>query len=333
MSPIYGIDLSKDKFDVSFVCSEQVVKHKVYTNDLKGICKFLALVPPETVICAEHTGTYGDMLVLLALSSGIRISLIPGYEIKHSLGLQKGKSDPIDAARIREYGERFFDKLIFCEVECQELYELKELYRLRTQLVETRKRLITLQQTEAVKPVVSIFAHRTLSEEIISVQRKIEAINEEITTLINSNLSLKQNFDIVTSIKGIGTVTACDLMIRTDNFKQINSARKCASYAGIAPYPNKSGKMDRGNRTSHMGDKQLKSLLYMCALSAKNHNKEMNLYYRKKYEIEKKHFYVVLNNIANKLLRIIYALINKQVTFDVEHICNDPRRNIKAVGL
>lgn len=46
-----------------------------------------------------------------------QITLDPDYTIKHSLGLLKGKSDPIDAGRFREYGERFHDKLYFTEYQ------------------------------------------------------------------------------------------------------------------------------------------------------------------------------------------------------------------------
>lgn len=78
---------------------------------------------------------------------------------------------------------------------------------------------------------------------------------------------------------------------------------------GHCPYPNESGTKKHKHKISPMGDKQLKTLLFLCARSAKDHNKEMRLYFLKKYEVEKKHFFVVMNNIANKLLRLIYNLI------------------------
>lgn len=69
----------------------------------------------------------------------------------------------------------------------------------------------------------------------------------------------------------------------------------------------------------------MKTLLFLCARSAKDHNKEMRLYFLKKYEVEKKHFFVVMNNIANKLLRLIYSLIRKQQSYDRDYIQKDPR--------
>ncbi len=83
----------------------------VVRNSRAGIGKFLDRLPPDCRLVAEHTGAYGDLLLKPACIRGIRISYVSGYEIKHSMGLVRGKSDPIDASRIREYGERYRDRL------------------------------------------------------------------------------------------------------------------------------------------------------------------------------------------------------------------------------
>src|SRR5690606_3584065 len=103
---VYGIDLSKEKFDVNFLDSDGKERNKTVKNGLTGISGFLSGVPEGAVLCAENTGTYGDLLVFLCNQYGVRIALIPGYTVKHSLGLLRGKSDPVDAARLRGYGER-----------------------------------------------------------------------------------------------------------------------------------------------------------------------------------------------------------------------------------
>jgi len=95
MKQIYGIDLAKEKFDVCFI----------------GEGGKISNLPSNACLCAENTGVYGELLVFLANILTIEICLSTGYEIKHSLGLQKGKSDKLDARRIREYGERFGDRL------------------------------------------------------------------------------------------------------------------------------------------------------------------------------------------------------------------------------
>lgn len=142
MKQIYGIDLSKEKFDVDYLNLQKKSVHKVINNTFKDISKFLDKVPGNAIIVAEHTGVYGELLVFLANQRGIKICLETGYQIKHSLGLIKGKSDKIDAQRIREYGERYFDKLKETKYPCEEMQELNELYSLRKQLVKERKMLL-----------------------------------------------------------------------------------------------------------------------------------------------------------------------------------------------
>jgi len=185
--------------------------------------------------------------------------------------------------------------------------ELQELYRTRAFLVESRKRLSTFDKGDNCKSSVSQTVARSRSSILSQLDAQIANLEHEIEALIQSFPELSRNYQILISIVGVGLVTGCELIIKTENFRKL--ARKCAFYAGIAPYPNESGTKKHKHKISPMGDKQLKTLLFLCARSAKDHNKEMRLYFLKKYEVEKKHFFVVMNNIANKLLRLIYNLI------------------------
>lgn len=143
---VYGIDLSMGKFDVNFVEAKGKEKNKKVKNSLVSISRFLSSVPGGGILCAEHTGVYGDLLVYLCNQLGVPIALVPGYTVKHSLGLVKGKSDPVDAKQVCEYGQRFGDKLEFAEYAQEDMAELKQLYALRAQLIKSRKSLLTSKQ-------------------------------------------------------------------------------------------------------------------------------------------------------------------------------------------
>lgn len=331
MKQIYGIDLSKEKFDVSFLDSQGTEQWKVVKNTYSGICKFLSCIPKDAIIIAEYTGVYGDLLVYLANHSNIFISLATGYNIKHSLGLQKGKNDKIDAVRIREYGKRFIDKLVSTEFECDSLIELSELSTLRNQLVKERKMLITLNEKKKQTPFNSIKARIFTLNMFNAFNEQITNIENEIVEIISQNKNLKENYDLVTSIKGFGPVTTTELIIKTRNFKKIKTAKQAASFAGVCPFPNTSGKMVGKSKVSHMSDKKLKTLLYMCAKTVVKHNKEYRLYYQKKKMEGKQHF-LIMNNVSNKLLRTVYSIINSKIPWDPNHICLDPRENIKKVA-
>ena len=321
---IYGIDLSKDKFDVNFLDSNGKSVNKTVKNGLVAISKFLSKVPTEAVLCAEITGTYGDLLVFLCNQYEIGIALTPGYNVKHSLGLVKGKTDPIDAARLREYGERFYDKLSFKVYQSESMSELRQLYSLRSQLVKARKVLKTGVHARQQMPMQSIKVNSTFKDSLDSLDEQIKKVEEEVALIIMNDADLQENYNLSVSVLGVGPVIATNLIIKTGNFKVIDTARRAASYAGVCPFPNASGNMVGKSRTSPFADKELKTLLYMGAKAAVKHNKEYKLYYQKK-QLEGKHHFVIMNNVMNKLLRTIYSVVENKTPYDRDYVCLDPR--------
>ena len=149
------------------------------------------------------------------------------------MGLLKGKSDPVDASRIREYGERFYDKLRFKYYDSEDMVELKSLYTLRTQLVKARKLLRTAEHSRSNIPMQSISVKKYADMALGSLNDDIKGVDGEIEAIIVSNEEFQESYELVTSIKGIGPVIATDLIIKTENFMTIDTARKAASYAGV----------------------------------------------------------------------------------------------------
>jgi transposase len=329
MKQIYGIDLSQDKFDVNYLDSKGSVRRMVVKNNLKGITNFLEGLPSGAVLCAEHTGVYGELLMFVCCSMNILFAVASGYQIKHSLGLAKGKSDTIDAQRIREYGERYYDKLQLAKYPADDFKEIKELYTLRAQLVKEKKMLLTHEKGKSHVPFRSIRAYLIVQNIEQSLTKAIDDLDAEIFSLIEANDELKRSYRLVSSIKGIGPVTASCLIIKTGNFQRIATARKAASYAGISPFPNSSGKMVKKSHISHMGDKELKTLLFLCSLVAVKVNPEYGYYFKRKQQ-EGKPYFVVMNNVANKLLRTTYSIIQTGKEYDMGHVCADPRKHKKV---
>lgn len=327
---VYGIDLAMEKFDVNFINANGKEKNKQVKNKVAAISKFLHQLSTTDVLVAEHTGAYGDLLVYLSNQLNVNIALVPGYTIKHSLGLVKGKSDPVDARRIREYGERFFDKLKFKVYDDETMVELKALYSLRTQLVKSRKSLRTGEHGRSQGPMQSIAVNTHIKNALKALDKEIKSINGEIEKLIKANEAIRENYELVVSVKGIGPVIATDLIIKTGNFLVIETSKKAASYAGVCPFPNGSGKMVGKSKTSPFADKKLKSLIYMGAKAAVKHNKEYRLYYQKKQQEGKPH-YLIMNNVSNKMLRTVYSVVKNKTPFSQDFICLDPReKNINS---
>lgn len=328
---IYGIDLAKDKFDVSFFAADgkgtaKATSHRVVRNTPEGIYKFIGGLPSDAVLVAEHTGVYGDALLKSCTESRVSISMVGGHVIhSYKAAPDRGKTDMQDCAMLREFGERFSDKLKPSRFPADTIYELRQMARHREMLVEERKRFVTAAKGEDCRPQRSVAVGRSMSRIIEALDMEIDSIEGQMLEAIGANADVARNYGIITSVCGVGLVTAVEIIIKTDNFTTIRTAREYAAYAGTAPYGCSSGKMDRGAHISRVGNRRSKTLLYICAESARRCNKEIKLYYERRAVVEKKPHHYVLNAIANKLLRVIFTLVAKGEKFDRDYIREDPR--------
>ena len=74
-----------------------------------------------------------------------------------------------------------------------------------------------------------------------------------------------------------------------------------------------------------MADKKLKSLFFLAAKTAVAHNKEYSSYTEGK-KLEEKPYFLIMNNVSNKMLRTVYGVIQSRKPYVLNHICNDPRQ-------
>ena len=96
---------------------------------------------------------------------------------------------------------------------------------------------------------------------------EIAETEKEMLKVINGHDSIHHNYEIVKSVNGVGLVTAVELLVKTDNFTKITTARQYAAYAGTAPYEKSSKKWTR-EHISKIGNRRSKTLLYICAEKA-----------------------------------------------------------------
>ncbi len=324
MRNLYGIDVSKGHMDIYGIALNGKTIKKRIKNKLRPIEDFLTSLEPDALICAEFTGIYSDLLACCAHQLSIDIALVSGYTIKHSMGNQKGKSDEVDAQRIYEYASRFKDKLSLFEPDSIYLQELKELFKTRNQLVKQKRMTTTLLTNKAELMANSIAVQKTLQKVIDQLTENIMSLEEEMIQVIQAS-EMKKNYDLITSIKGVGPITALQLIITSGNFKKISSSRKLASYAGVCPFPNQSGNKTFKAKVHPRSDRKLKSTLFLAAVSVCRCNKEFRMYKDRKLA-DGKQYFLVMNNVANKLLRMIYAIVNSEMSYDFQHLPEDPRK-------
>lgn len=317
---IIGIDVSKKTLDV-FIKTIEV--HIRISNDSEGFKKLLALLKASKLkledcfFVLEFTGGYEYRLVQFCQSKELGYVRISGLAIKRSMGLVRGKSDKIDAKRIAEYGDEKQSKLQAETASLADIVRLKRLLNQREDFVTDRKaydhRYSELQYMMDLPDADTMLKrYKKMSAEF---QKLIEKTEDEIRKLIKANDAFQFNFDLLTSIKGIGEINGWTMIAYTENFTSFENARQFGAYIGVVPYPFTSGTTINGkSRTSKMANQQIKALLTMAARSAVTYDKELNLYYERRIALGKHHM-SVMNEIKFKLVLIMFAVVKKQTPY------------------
>ena len=140
-------------------------------------------------------------------------------------------------------------------------------------------------------------------------------IEKELMVIIKSDLKLKEQFQLLKSIKGIGNQIALYTIFYTEGFTKFRTHRQYATYCGVAPFPNTSGTSLRGKtKVTNLANKKLKSLLDLGAKSALQNNTEIKLFYERRLGMGKNKMSTI-NIIRNKLIARMFAVIKRGTPF------------------
>ncbi|RZJ83738.1 MAG: hypothetical protein EOO20_22250 [Chryseobacterium sp.] len=139
-SIIIGVDVSKKTLDI-FVrpCNF----HVQIDNSITGLKKWLkelrsTMDLSEAFLLMEHTGSYSNRLEKFLFEHGIRFCKVPALQIKRSMGVARGKSDKVDAARIAEYGWLRRDEMVADQPTPDDISTLQQYLSLRKKMVKDR---------------------------------------------------------------------------------------------------------------------------------------------------------------------------------------------------
>jgi len=324
-----GIDISKGTFDFALIKDGDLSNpiSGETTNNLAGIVKleeFLkkqGLIMNETLFCMEHTGIYCRLLSQYLVENNYNVWLEMPVQIIRSLGVQRGKNDHVDAIRIAEYACLKKDKAVLWQPPREVVIQINDLLTLRERLIESRKSLKQpiKEFNDAGFKTTANFIQNRCSSTLYSLDKEIEQIEKELDKLIRKDSNLKKLFKLVTSVPGIGKITALTLLYFTNEFKLYTNANQLACYCGVAPFEHTSGTSVKGrSRVSSFANKRLKKLLHMVAMTSIQFDKQLSQYYQRKVS-EGKNRMLVINAIRNKILHRLCAVINRGTPYQVEY--------------
>ncbi len=152
---------------------------------------------------------------------------------------------------------------------------------------------------------------REVQERLINgLNEEIGKVEAEIESEIKSDASMKKNFELLLSVRAIGKIIGFYLIAYTNNFTSCIDARSFACFVGIAPFAYSSGTVVGKSRVHAYGNKQIKSLLSLGAMSAIQIKGEYREYYNRRVESGKNEMSTI-NIVRNKIVYRAFAVVKR----------------------
>jgi transposase len=323
-----GIDVSRNKLDYAVLQGSKLLFHKQTINDATEIAPFiteLKALPKfaicKAVFCMEQTGIYCNKLLEYLNKLKANIVVENPLVIKNSLGLPRNKYDKIDSIRIAQYACKNKDTIRLLVRKRTVILELANLFTIRNRLLTTQVAMKMPINEQAFFSKKTIY-ERTAAlckQTIKGIKQDLLATESAINHLMDKDNRIKRLMQIITSVPGVGRITAIQLIISTNEFLDINDPKKFACYAGVAPFIRESGNFKGKAKVSNIANKKVKSALHICAMVNMRMKGELKAYYQRKTEVEGKPKMAVLNAIRNKILLRVFACVNQDRLFEVDY--------------
>lgn len=315
MQSILGIDVSKETLDVLLVTIHSI-DHKVVKNDPKGFQQLEEWLETKKSgkvhACLEATGQYGEDVAEYLFVCGHQVSVVNPARIKRygESKLHRNKTDKADAALIAE----------FCQKEKPGLWQplSPEIKRLRALVRRLQDQKANLQQEKnrLESGEKDLWVVHDLKAHVNYLKERIRATENEIEDIIDQTPDLKFKRKLLTSIPGIGHLTAHILLAEIGDISRFDNAPQLAAYAGLNPQGHRSGtSVYKKTRISKQGRSELRCCLYMPAIVAMYHNPVIQALSERMAGRQSHKMEIVVASMR-KLLHISYGVLKNKIPFD-----------------
>lgn len=303
-SLVVGIDVSKASLDVAFGMDSPVQQFPNHPKGHKALARKLAKHKPTRVVM-EATGGYERRVLRHLIDRdlpAIRVNPRQVRDFARATGIL-AKSDAIDARVLVRFGASVEPQHRPLPTLQQE--QVSQLQTRRSQLIEHRTAEIN-RLHEATDGLIK----RTIQAVIQTLDKQIALIEAESAEVIAEHKELERVYAILTSVPGVGPVTAAVLIGQMPELGTL-SRQAVAALAGLAPFNRDSG-TQRGQRHIRGGRAPVRTVLYMATLAAVRSNEVIREDFQRFTEAGKTHK-VAMTACMRKLLTILNALVRDDV--------------------
>lgn len=296
----FGIDVAKTALDLSQWGKKEVTQ---FENNATGIAAMMAALPSETavtLIVVEASGGFEKAMVAELAAVSLPIVVVNPTRVRNFARAkgQLAKTDQIDARMIADFAEAIRPEVRPLGTEEQQLIKA---------LVTRRRQLIDMQTAEKNRRTsTNPELLPRLQKHLDWLETELAEIEDDLDDWIDQNAQWREKRTSLESVPGVGKVTSFTLLAELSELGTL-SRQKIAALAGLAPFNRDSGRF-RGRRHIFGGRSDVRSVLYMAALSGIRYNPVLKTFYDRliaKGKLPK----VAITACMRKLLTILNAII------------------------
>ena len=326
---IASIDVASASLQLGLLtlCSQQYRSCEV-SNDLEGFAQLLTVLQAEgatadnCIVCLEATGVYSECVCQYLYSQGFSVACEAPQKVQRAMH-KSYKNDLIDARQIAEYAWRYFDQLHWWTPPQPIAQQLRALANVRELLLQQQRATHNMQRALLRKAVDCPDATAALQRQQEFLQQQMADLQQQMLQLLQQHEPLQAAYDLLLSIPGVGPLLAIEMLLLQQKLPQMQP-RVVASYVGICPHAHQSGSsVLQQPRSRRSGPGISRRLLYLAAMCLCRNVERFGSYMQAKI-LQGKPKRLILNNIANKLIRLICAVLNSGVPYD-PHFMAAPR--------
>ena len=301
-----GIDVCKDWLDVYLHPVGLRFRLANTADGLKRLKRELAKVGVARIVM-EATAKYHRLAHRNLHDGGYCVAVINPARARHfanALGAL-AKTDALDARVLALFAEAIDPPAAAPASRSLEL--LQELVAVRQSAVADRTAL--QNQSGAV---IGAFLRAEMKRRIAAVNTHIERLEKEIARMIEADPTIARRVEILKSIPGVGPVTAAAMAVGLAEMGACAN-KKISLLAGLAPVACDSGDTT-GQRHIRGGRGQVRSAVYMAALTAARFNPDLKAFHDRliaKGKLAK----VALTAVMRKLVSLANTLITENRTW------------------
>lgn len=267
-----GIDVSKDRLDVHVCPSGQAFSAPRHDRGLEQLVDDLRSLAP-TLIVMEATGGFEIAVAAALASAALRLAVVNPRQIRdfaRATG-RLAKTDVLDAQVIALFAERIRpEPRPLADADSQ---SLAELIARRRQVVE-----MVGMETNRLRQVRNPRVQHMVKASLKTLKAQLAELDRDIDDSVKRSPIWRAADDLLTSVPGVGGVTAHTLIADLPELGQLDR-RRLAALVGVAPINRDSGQM-RGRRTIAGGRTDVRNALYMATLSAIRWNPVISKHYQ-----------------------------------------------------